>query len=83
MEAGKTAWDVTARFQQKTMVMVVCTGGGSGRGRGWLVLGCVLALVWCEGHGGALSGESAWVIDGGPICQNGKMGDESCFSGEN
>ena len=27
MEAGKTAWDVTARFQQKTMVMVVCSPG--------------------------------------------------------
>ena len=46
-------------------------------------MGCVLALVWGEGQEGVRPGKSAWVIDGGPSCQNGKTGDESSFSGEN
>lgn len=82
LEAGRALRNITARFQVRD------DGDGLHGVRQWRQkevadFSCVLPLVWGGGTGRGVSGKSAREIDGGPICPNGKAGDESSFSGEN
>lgn len=74
MEGRRPARDVTARFQARGDGDGGLHGSGNGaRGR-WLVLECLVALVWFEVRNGRHSSKSAWVINGTPICQNANSG---------
>lgn len=59
---------------------MACTGeAGAMEGGGWL---WDVLWPWFEIRDRRHSRMSAWVIDGGPFCQNWKTGGESSISGE-
>ena len=77
MEAGTVIRYVTASFQVRDDDSDSSLHGDRRR---WLTSDVL--RPWREGEGRG-SGKSAQVIDGGPLCPNGKTEDESSFSGEN